>query len=80
LPEQIEAALTLLRPHEPMLRELSSAGGRISFYVGWFCDEDTGETLGVQLMESMARMGIALDLLIYFPDPPELESEADAAD
>ena len=73
-PKQIEAVLTLLQPHRSMLRRLSSSGGTISFYVGWFCDEDTGETLNAQILERMAHLGIALELNIYLPDQPESDT------
>jgi hypothetical protein len=68
LPKQIESALARLQSHRTLLRRLSSTGGTISFYVGWFCDEDAGETLSAQILESMARYRIALELNIYLPD------------
>ncbi len=75
LPKQIEAALTLLQPHRAMLQRLSSTGGTISFYVGWFCDEDAGETLNAQILERMARLRVALELNIYLPDQPESDAQ-----
>lgn len=68
LPKQIEAVLALLRPHRAILRKLSSTGGLISFYVGWFCDENTGERFGWQILDTMTDLRIALDLNIYVPD------------
>jgi hypothetical protein len=66
--KQIESALELLKPHRRMLRRLSSTGGRISFFVGWFCEEHTGESFDHGILEAMADLGIALDLNIYIPD------------
>lgn len=74
LSKQVEAVLLLLTPHRTMLRRLSSTGGAISFYVGWFCDEDTGETLNAHILEQMARLKIALELNIYLPDQTELDT------
>lgn len=51
-----------------MLRRLCSTGGRISFYIGWFCDEHTGEALSHEILAQMADLRIALDLNIYVPD------------
>jgi Domain of unknown function (DUF4279) len=68
LSKQIEAALVLLKPHRRMLRNLSSTGGKISFFVGWFCDEHTGESLNQEILEEMADLRIGLDLNIYIPD------------
>ena len=66
--KKIEAAVRLLTPHRAILRKLSSTGGRISFYIGWFCDEDTGETLSSKILAQMADLHIALDLNIYVPE------------
>jgi hypothetical protein len=68
LSEKIEAALALLKPHRAILRELSSRGGRVAFYIGWFCDEDTGEGLGWQILEKMSDLRIELELNIYVPE------------
>lgn len=68
LAKQIEAALLLLKPHRRMLRSLSSTGGRISLFVGWFCDEYTGESFSHNVLEKMADLRISLDLNIYGPD------------
>jgi hypothetical protein len=51
-----------------MLRRLSSTGGRVSFFVGWFCEEYTGESFDREILEAMADLRIALDLNIYIPD------------
>jgi hypothetical protein len=65
LAKLIEAKLELLKPHQATLRRISTTGGTISFYVGWFCDENTGETFNVQLLREMAGLRIALELNIY---------------
>jgi hypothetical protein len=70
LSKQIEAALVLLKPHRRLLRRLSSTGGKISFFVGWFCDEDTGGSFDCQILDGMTDLRIALDLNIYVPDKP----------
>jgi len=62
----------LLRPHRRILRKPSSTGSRISFFVGWFCDEHTGESLDCEILNEMADLRIALDLNIYIPDQPEV--------
>ena len=68
LSKKIEAAAQLLKPHRTILRRLSSTGGRISFYIGWFCDEHTGEEFSYEILARMADLHIALDLNIYVPD------------
>jgi len=71
LSKQIEAALVLLKPHRRLLRNLSSTGGRVSFFVGWFCDEHAGDSFDRQILDGMADLRIALDLNIYIPDRPD---------
>jgi len=71
LAKQIEANLTPLKRHRAMLRRLYSTGGTISFYVGWFCDESTGETLNSRLLSAMSELRIALELNIYLRDDPD---------
>lgn len=70
LSEQIEAALVQLKPHRRLLRRLSSTGGRISFFVGWFCDKHTGDSFDCQLLDQMADLRIGLELNVYVPDAP----------
>jgi hypothetical protein len=68
LVDQMRAALIMLKPHRRILRTLSSTGGRISFFVGLFCDEHTGESFDCQLLGEMTELRIALDLNVYVPD------------
>ncbi|MBR0836629.1 DUF4279 domain-containing protein [Bradyrhizobium manausense] len=65
---QMQAALARLKPHRRTLRKLTSTGGRVSFFVGWFCDKHTGESLDRQLLGGMAELQIAIDLNIHIPD------------
>ncbi|MGH9614836.1 MAG: DUF4279 domain-containing protein [Bryobacteraceae bacterium] len=68
LSKKLDAAVKLLKPHRRLLRRLVSEGGRISFYVGWFCDEDTGEELNYEILAQMSDLCIALDLNVYAPE------------
>jgi hypothetical protein len=68
LSKKAQAAVKLLKPHRRLLRRLVSEGGRVSFYVGWFCDEHTGEAVDHEVLARMADLSIALDLNIYVPD------------
>jgi hypothetical protein len=71
LSKKIDAAAGLLKPHRTILRRLSSTGGRISFHIGWFCGQHTGEALGYEILADMADLHIALDLNIYVSDKLE---------
>ena len=68
LAKQIESALALLQPHRRTLRRLSSTGGRISLFIGWFCDAHTGDALEHHLLGQAADLRIAIDLNVYVSD------------
>ncbi|WP_441237258.1 DUF4279 domain-containing protein [Bradyrhizobium sp. 930_D9_N1_4] len=68
LARQIETALGLLQPHRRTLRRLSSTGGRISLFVGWFLDADTGDALEHHLLGQAADLRVAIDLNVYVPE------------
>jgi hypothetical protein len=59
-----------LKSHRLILRSLSSSGGKISFFIGWFLDKHVGETLDVELLDELADLRISLDLGIHVPDEP----------
>jgi len=67
LSKKIEAALTRLEPYQEILEEMSSTGGRVSFFVGWFLDEDTGDTLDWPILQKMSQLRIALEMNVYVP-------------
>jgi hypothetical protein len=79
LSEKIESALALLKPHRAILRDLSSEGGEVIFYVGWFLDEHTGDSLGWQILEEMSDIRIELQLNIYVPDERRAPDELSEA-
>jgi hypothetical protein len=68
LSKKIEKTLELLNPHRTILRRLSSSGGRASFYIGWFCNADTGDEFGGDILDRLADLRIALDFNIYVSD------------
>jgi Domain of unknown function (DUF4279) len=65
LSKKIEKAVESLNPHRALLRTLASTGGRTSFYIGWFCAEDTDDAFGSDILARMADLRIALDFNIY---------------
>ena len=65
LSEKIEAALMRLEPYREVLEEVWSTGGRLSLLVGWFLDEDTGDTLGLPILQKMSELRIELGVNLY---------------
>ncbi len=70
LPELLDATLTRLRAHADVLESLASTGGAFNFFVGWFSDWNSGDSLDWRLLGAMAEMRISLDLDIYGPERP----------
>ncbi len=66
----MKAALLWLTPHRALVRRLVATGGNVSFCVGWFCDEHTGEAIEAELLAAMADLRVTLDLRLYIPDTP----------
>ena len=75
LPEKIQAALSLLKPHRELLRELSSTGGEVSFFVGWFLEDNTGSYFDWKILDELVDLRIGLELDIYVPQ--EVHSHPD---
>ena len=67
LPELLGSTLVLLSSQADLLQGLESSGGSFNFFVGWFSERNSGDTLGWNLLRKMARLRISLDLDIYGP-------------
>jgi hypothetical protein len=63
--------LVALQATSRALRELSSTGGEVSFFVGWFLDENTRDYFDWQILGEMADLRIGLDLDVYVPQEPQ---------
>jgi hypothetical protein len=74
LGKQINGIIKPLQPHRGIFRSIFASGGKTSLFVGWFLDEHTGDTLDPKILLEMAKMRIALELNIYLPDDPQIDS------
>ncbi|MGO4262530.1 DUF4279 domain-containing protein [Lysobacter sp. TAB13] len=66
----LEAQLDRLARHSDRLRAFRDDGGQARFFIGLFCDANTGLVLSPALMAKAAALGIELGFDIYPPDPP----------
>ncbi|UJB19412.1 MULTISPECIES: DUF4279 domain-containing protein [Lysobacter] len=66
----LEAQFDRLSQHSGRLRAFHDDGGRAMFFIGLFCDANTGLVLSPALMAKAAALGIGLGFDIYPPDPP----------
>ncbi|ALN55534.1 TonB-like protein [Lysobacter enzymogenes] len=60
--------LQALSPHANALRALRETNGEAAFFIGLFCDGNSGLVLTPELMTQTAGLGIALGFDIYPPD------------
>lgn len=70
LEDLLESQLDRLAEYAGALRALRDDGGRAEFFIGLFCDANTGLILTPSLMAKAAALGIEFGFDIYPPDPP----------
>jgi hypothetical protein len=68
LSTQIAAALLKIQPHRKILQDITDSGGKINFFIGLFCVQNTIETLGLDILKALVEMRIELVLDIYSSD------------
>jgi len=68
LPQSLTAALAILKEHNDFLLSLSEEGVEFAFFVGWFSDSSSGDTLQWQLLDELAKLRISLELDVYGPE------------
>jgi hypothetical protein len=71
LPAGLKFALGTLLPCKEYLAELVANGAELQFFIGWFSDANSGDTLDWEILRDMAALKISLDLDFYGPDPVE---------
>ncbi len=78
LPELIVTTLRRLEPHKETLDELTTSGGSMDFFVGWFAEDDqSGETFDWTVLRGLADYRISLVFDVYGAlDPEEEEAYA----
>jgi hypothetical protein len=58
--------LEQLKPSKRKLQKLVRSGGTVSIAIGWFCKGDVGASIPTSIVETLSKLGITLDLYIYF--------------
>ena len=76
LPELIATTLRRLEPHKETLDKLTSSGGTMDLFVGWFAEDDqSGETFDWTVLRGLADYRISLIFDVY----DALDTEKDEA-
>ena len=76
LSNSIQHIVSLLAPHREILAEMADTGGVNGLFIGWFCDEHSGDRLDRELLISIVDLSLVLDLNIYIPDQFNSQAEA----
>jgi hypothetical protein len=74
LVDALKVNLQYLTARKEFLKELTSTGGRLEFYVGWFIEHPAGEVLEATLLRQVGELGIDLILEVYGPDQKALNA------
>jgi hypothetical protein len=67
LAEALEGAVNELKPHKKTLDELDKDGAEVNFFIGWYFDANSGETLNPDLLKKLADLNIGLEFDLYPP-------------
>src|SRR5262249_48935926 len=62
LRDQLNSVLSKLSAQRPLFENITSSGGRISLFVGWFSSGDSGETIDSAILNRMGELYLGLDL------------------
>jgi hypothetical protein len=74
LVDALKVNLQYLSARKEFMKELTSTGGKLEFYVGWFVEHHAGEVLEAKLLRELGELGIDLTLEVYGPDQKALNA------
>ena len=65
LEEYLAKQISRLKKSEKFLKRLRDTGGRIEFFVGLYCDKNTGTDFPSTLLAEMGKLGVDLSLDVF---------------
>ena len=65
LAHKIASAIATLQPHSQILDEVTSSGGRVSLFIGWFSSDVSSEMIGRTILSGLADLKIDLEIDVY---------------
>jgi uncharacterized protein DUF4279 len=63
--EKMNSVLSMLKPHRSSIVEIDLSGGKVSFSIGWFSTDDSGQTVDWRILSAIADLRISLDTSVY---------------
>jgi uncharacterized protein DUF4279 len=67
LSSSIKALLNRLPSRKNFFKKVRAKGGTVEFFVGWFIERNSGETLGQDVLKDLSNLQIDLALDVYPP-------------
>lgn len=64
----LERVSSALDQHKELFDKIRSAGSRIEFFVGWYSEGNTGDTMPYELLRKLGSLKIDLALDVYGSD------------
>ncbi len=68
LSSSIKALLNRLSSRKNFFKKIRAKGGTAEFFVGWFIERNSGDTLGQEVLKGLSNLQIDLALDLYPPD------------
>jgi hypothetical protein len=65
IPQRIAEFTANLANHRAMLEQITSTGGTLNFFIGWFSDGNSGEEFDWDLLQKLADLKISLHFDVY---------------
>ena len=67
LSSSIKSLLNRLSSRKNFFKKVRAKGGTVEFFVGWFIERNSGETLGQDVLKDLSNLQIDLSLDVYPP-------------
>lgn len=67
LGSSIKSLLHRLSSRKNFFKKIRAKGGTVEFFVGWFIERNSGETLGQDVLKDLSNLQIDLALDVYPP-------------
>ena len=80
LEDHLESLNQKFAEHKSYLAKLTTSGGYVEYFIGWFGGSNLMATLSPKFMAETASLGIAIGFDIYLDDRIESEEESSEAD
>lgn len=62
---QIRQAISKIKSHRDTLDQVTTTGGTVGFFIGWFSHGDSGIRIQIETLRELCSLNIQLDINVY---------------